>query len=101
MGHWLSDWRENHITKMKTCRSVTIRHKSHMYWLGIEIGFHVEGPATKPQYNGRDRHFKKEAKSRAAVEYSSVAGAQRLKIVIIAKNFVYYTYSQTQLYFTY
>jgi len=55
-----------------------------MYWLGTEIGFRVEGPTTKPQYNGRAHHFKKEAKSRAAMEYSSVAGAQRLKIVIIA-----------------
>jgi len=59
----------------------------HMYWLGIEIGLRGEGPGIKPLYHGRARHLKKkEAKWRAAMEYSyfSVADAQRLKIVIIA-----------------
>ena len=53
-------------------------------WLGIEIGLRGEGPGSKPLYHGTARHFKKEAKSRATMEYSSVAGVQRLKIVIIA-----------------
>jgi len=61
-----------------------IHHKSHMYWLGSEIGLRGEGLDTKPLYHGRARHFKKEAQSRAAMEYSSVAGDQRFKIVIIA-----------------
>jgi hypothetical protein len=55
-----------------------------MYCFGIEIGLRGEGPGTKPLYHGRARHFKKEAKSRAAMEYSSVAGLQRFIIVIIA-----------------